>query len=343
LFGDVNSWLIWQLSGSAVHVTDPSMAARTMLFSTRQNDWDTRLLDLFGVPASVLPSVADTACRLAETDPAVCGGRVTITAAAGDQQASLFGHRCWRQGEAKLTLGTGGFLWSNAGLTPPEVVPLGVVASTAWRIGGTTTCALEGFVPNAGGVTPWLRRLGAIAPDEWPVLRSSTLAGVPGPLWCIPAIYGLGTPNWDSVARADIIGLTADSTGKDLAGAALLGVAHQVVDALEAVLGGTPPAEAGPIRLDGGLADNDSVAQAIADLSGRLLERPARREMTSLGVAALAAIGSELLDLPAVAAFPFPIDRRFSPSLSPAGREAHRAAWREVLDSARRRWSGGEP
>lgn len=342
-FGDVNSWLIWQLSGGAAHVTDPSMAARTMLFNLAEFRWDPELLDLFGVDPGMLPDVLPTAGPLAVTDPAVTGGRAAITAAAGDQQAGLFGQRCWRPGMAKLTLGTGAFLWCHAGERPPAAPPDGVVASCAWQLGAERAYALEGFVPNAGGVTTWLRRLGVLGPDAWPVIRPGALGGAAGAgrtgggVWCVPALFGLGTPSWHPAALAEIGGLTADSTGEDIAEAALLGVAHQIADAIEAVGSGlSQPLEL--LRVDGGLGRNDSVVQAIADLSGVTLDRPAQSEATALGAGAMAGIGAGLWDLEELSGLPFETGARISPALPASGRKAAREAWRDSLSAALRRW-----
>ena len=180
LFGDIGCWLTWQLSGGAAHVTDPSMASRTMLFDLAAGTWDQAMLDLFAIPGQMLPAVAATASRLAVTDAAVCGGRATISAIVGDQQAALFGQRCWTEGLAKLTLGTGAFLWCNSGQAPPASVPAGVVSTCAWQVGDAMTYALEGFVPNAGAVTTWLRRLGVLGAGEWPRIRPGALAAWAG-------------------------------------------------------------------------------------------------------------------------------------------------------------------
>jgi glycerol kinase len=355
LFGDVNCWLTWNLSGGREHVTEPSMAARTMLFDLAASGWDPVLLDLFGIPGRMLPAVTGTAGRLAATDPGVCGGRAVIGACVGDQQAALFGQRCWRAGMAKLTLGTGAFLWCHAGSRPPQRVPEGVVSSCAWQVGragraragragagragagraGDTAFALEGFVPNAGGVTTWLRRMGVLAQAEWPVIRDGAIgdAARRGPArgtWCVPALFGLGTPRWGSASRADIVGLTADASPADVAEAALLGVAHQVADAIDAVgcgIGGGLAA----IRVDGGMSRNESLLHAIADLTGVTLERPAAAEITALGAGALAGIGTGLWDRAALGRLPFEADAAIAPALDTGTRAAARQAWQTVL------------
>jgi glycerol kinase len=328
LFGDVCCWLIWRLTGGAVHVTDPSMASRTMLLDLAGGTWDAGLLDLFGVPARMLPAVVPTAGQIAVTDAAVCGGRATIGASAGDQQASLFGHRCARAGQAKLTLGTGAFLWCNAGTAPPASPPAGVVSTCAWQLGEQTSYALEGFVPNAGAVTSWLRRVGVLGPDEWPAIRPDAIKRGTyhaGP-WCVPALFGLGTPSWAPVATAEIGGLTPDSTGAEVAEAAMVGVAHQIADAVEAVAAGLDgPLEV--LRTDGGLGRNESVLQAIADLAGVRLEPAAAGEVTALGAAALAGIGTSLWGEEALAERPVPAGRAICPALPAADRDAARGAW----------------
>ena len=330
LFGDVGCWLTWRLSGGAVHVTDPSMASRTMLFNLADGVWDEAMLGLFGIPGQMLPAVVPSAGRIAVTDASVCGGRATIGAIVGDQQAALFGHRCLSEGTAKLTMGTGAFLWCNAGLSPPGPAPAGVVSTCAWRVGDQTSYALEGFVPNAGAVTAWLRRLGVLGAEQWPLIRPGRLAGPAAGTWCVPALFGLGTPTWAPVATARIGGLTADSTGEDIAEAAMVGVAHQIVDAVEAVRGGlTGPVDV--VRIDGGLARNDSVLQAVADLSGLCLERTAREEVTALGAGSLAGLGTGQWDQAALAGLPVETDRAVRPLLPPGARDAARNAWRLAL------------
>jgi glycerol kinase len=336
-FGDVSCWLIWQLSGGAVHVTDPSMAARTMLFNLSTGEWDADLLELFGVPEQMLPAVVPTAGQLAVTDAAVCGGRAALTASVGDQQAALFGQRCWRQGMAKLTLGTGAFLWCHAGTSRPACAPTGVISTCAWRLGSETTYALEGFVPNAGGVTTWLRQLGVLPAGTWPRISAGALSNPASGPWCVPALFGLGTPHWTPAASAEIGGLTAQSTGADLAQAALIGVVHQVVDAIEAVQGGLD-SPLGVVRVDGGLGRNDSVLQAIADLSGLALQRPATAEVTALGAGALAGLGAGQWDLAALATVAFEPGLSTVPGLPERARQAARAGWRTVLAQSAARW-----
>jgi glycerol kinase len=204
-----------------------------------------------------------------------------------------------------------------------------VVSTCAWQIGDLTTYALEGFVPNAGSVTTWLRRLGVLGAQEWPVIRPGALArATDGAPWCVPALFGLGTPSWAPRAVAKIGGLTADSTGADVAEAAMIGVAHQIVDAVDAVSGGLA-GQVGTLRVDGGLGRNDSVLQAIADLSGLCLERTASAEVTAFGAASLAGLGTGQWDQAALAKLPVRTDRTVRPSLPAECRDAARNAWRD--------------
>lgn len=349
LFGDVNCWLTWNLSGRVAHVTEPSMASRTMLFNLADQAWDPDLLALFGIPGQLLPEVHPTAGKLAETDASASGGSAVICASAGDQQAALFGQRCWETGQAKLTLGTGAFLWCQAGPVPPAQQPDGVVSTCAWQLNDEAAFALEGFVPTAGSVTPWLRRLGALGNDAWPAIRATALARAAragrGGLWCIPALYGLGTPEWTGTAAADISGLTASSTAADISEAALIGVAHQVSDAVDAVRAGLPEALT-TIHVDGGMSANDSLLQALADLSGSRLERGRTAEATALGAGALAGLGAgvwdraSLDDLLAAAAGPATV---IEPQLPAGDRVAVRGTWREVRDRAVAGWTARSP
>jgi glycerol kinase len=344
LFGDVNCWLTWHLSGQTAHVTEPSMASRTMLFDLADLDWDASLLELFDIPAVMLPQIQPTAGQQATTSTDALGGGVPIGASVGDQQAALFGQRCFEPGQAKLTLGTGAFLWCQAGTDRPAHPPDGVVASCAWQLGSQAFFGLEGFVPNAGSIVPWLRGLGVLGADSWPsvgdtALRRAARAGTGG-LWCVPAVFGLGTPAWGGVAGADVVGLAATSTAADISEAALLGVAHQVADAVDAVSNALP----GPladVRVDGGMAANHSLLQAISDLCGATLARPRSREATALGVGALAGLGVGVWDIPAASQVLSSATGQavvFRPRLPADDRAAVRQAWRQVRDRAVAGW-----
>jgi glycerol kinase len=274
-YGDVACWLLYSLTGA--HVTDAGNAGRTLLCALGGADWDQGLLDRFGVPRTLMPAIADTD----GLDLAYDG--IPIRAAAGDQQASLFGLGCRRAGEAKVTLGTGAFLLVHAGDAPPDPPP-GVLASTAWRRNGTTGYALEGFVPTAGAAVDWFARIGALPPAA--ELDALLREGDDDPaVICVPALQGTGVPSWNAHAAGTVLGLRLGTTRAQLARAVVDGVLHQVVDGLEAIGGVTT------LKLDGGLARSPWIAQRLADLSGVRVERAALPDSTALGAALLAAAG----------------------------------------------------
>jgi glycerol kinase len=293
-------------------VTDAGNAGRTLLCALGGTAWDDALLDRFGIPRALLPEIADSDALAA----AYAG--IPIKAAAGDQQASLFGLRCWAPGEAKVTLGTGAFLLVNAGTERPDPPP-GVLASTAWRRAGTTTYALEGFVPTAGAAVDWFARLGALpaAAGLDALLRDGE--DDPGVV-CVPALQGTGVPSWNPDAAGTLLGLRLGTTRAQVARAVVDGVLHQVADALEAIGGLTR------LRVDGGLARSPWIVQRLADLAGLPVERAARADSTALGAAALAGLAAGVWErdeaLPAI-----PPDLVAEPEMPSAERDARRERW----------------
>jgi glycerol kinase len=328
LVGDVNSWLIWKMTGGRAHVTDASMASRTMLYNLQEGRWDRSLADLFAVPLAALPSVGPTLGMLAWTDPAVCGFKLPIAAALGDQQAGLFAQRCWSAGLAKLTLGTGAFLWLNAGRKPPDAVPPGAVASVAWAWPGEHAYALEGFVPNAGSAISWLHDSGLFPRGQWPAIRPGSLERGSG-VRCVPALFGLGTPHWEPRRHAHLIGMTADTTVHDVGEATLLGVAQQVADAIDALSGSADGVR--EAQVDGGLSANSSLLQAICDLTGITLRRSQEADATSRGVAMLAGIALGWWTVATLSQRDQASATEMSPSLTVAARQKARSQWRELL------------
>ena len=308
-YGDVASWLLHRLGG--VHVCDAGNAARSLLCPLGGADWDDELLDLFGIPRALLPPITDT-----DRIEATIAG-VPVRAAIGDQQASLFGLRCWEPGAAKVTLGTGAFVLAHAGEALPDVPP-GVLGSTAWRREGTTTYALEGFIPTAGAAVDWFARLGVLppGPELDALLRTSgDAAGVV----CVPALQGLGTPTWDAATRGALFGIALGTTRADLARAVVDGVLHQVVDALDVL-------RPGLVRLDGGLARSPWIVQRLADLAGVRVERTSRPDSTAIGAAMLAGLAAGVwesaAEIPEIAA-----DLVAEPALSVSERARNRARW----------------
>jgi glycerol kinase len=292
------------------HVTDAGNAGRTLLCPLGGTDWDPELLDLFGIPRALLP-------------PIVASDAGPVCAVAGDQQASLFGLRCWTPGAAKVTLGTGAFLLVHAGEEPPSP-PEGVLASTAWRRGDRTTYALEGFVPTAGAAVDWFARLGAL-PEARELDALLRAAGDDGPV-CVPTLQGTGVPSWNAAATGALLGLRLSHTRADVARAVVDGILHQVVDGLDAMA-------VESLRVDGGLSRSDWIVQRLADLAGARVERTARPDSTALGAAMLAGLAAGLWDTPE--AIPdVPVDLVADPSPGEAERSRHRERWRHALTAS---------
>lgn len=339
--GTIDAWVLWNLTNGAVHATDASNASRTMLARIGGPNgaaWDDALCELLRVPRAVLPQIVDSAGALGVADASHLGAAIPVTGIAGDQQAALFGQGAVAAGDAKCTFGTGCFLLANAGSARPDA-PKGLLATVAWRIGGVTTYAVEGGVFVGGSAVQWLRDglgLFARAPEVNALAAGvSDSAGVV----VVPAFAGLGAPRWDPAARGAILGLTRGSTRAHVARATLEGVAHEVVDLVEAVRAGGIEVRA--LRVDGGAAASDLLMQSCADFADMPVERPATLETTALGAARLARlglgheIGRDGTGSPASAmsALPGGLDRRFEPTLDAAARERIRARWARAVDT----------
>jgi glycerol kinase len=288
VFGTVDSWLLFKLTGE--HVTDPSNASRTMLYDIAQGRWDPELLDLLGVPAASLPRVLPSAGVMGETRPAMLHGHaVPVAGVAGDQQAALFGQACVDPGMGKNTYGTGSFLLSNTGFTRGEA-PQGLLRTIAWGIGSSTAYALEASIFVTGAAVQWLRDgLGIIDAAAETEALAASLESNDG-VYFVPALTGLGSPHWDPDARGTIVGLTRGSGRAQLARATLEAVAYQTVDAVRAMesASGEPLPE---LRADGGATVNGWLMQFQADVLGVPVVLPEIPETTALGAAYLAGVG----------------------------------------------------
>jgi glycerol kinase len=331
-FGTVDSFLLWRLTGGAVHSTDVSNASRTLLFDIHRLAWDDELLRLVGVPSAVLPEVKPTSHRYGETVAELFGQSIPVTALAGDQQAATFGQACFTPGQAKNTYGTGAFLLMNTGVQARSSAH-GLLATVGWQLaeGGPVTYALEGSVFSAGSAIQWLR-------DGLHAIRDAAeidaLVGSvddTGGVYLVPAFTGLGAPHWDPRARGAIVGLTRGTGLPELARATLEAIAFQVHDVLEAMAAdaGAPLAA---LRVDGGAAASNLLLQLQADLMGVPVERPVVAETTALGAAYLAglAIGSwqDLAEIEANWA----LDRRFEPDMPADRRERLLRGWRRAVE-----------
>jgi glycerol kinase len=321
LFGDVACWLAWHLSGGMAHVTEPSNACRSLLVDLETRDWDEGLLDLFGVPAALLPEIRPSDDPGVNASGSVLGFEAPLAAMLGDQPAALYGQGCTSPRMATLTLGTGAFLWLNVGATRPEP-PEGVLATVAWdRRASGTTYALEAFCANAGNALELLPALGFAAAG----LSRAPDWSRPHPV-VVPAPAGLGTPRWHRADRITVLGATGATTADDLAAAGLAGIAHQIADALEAV---DARSSADVLRVGGGLSAHDGLLQAVADLSGLTLEVAADPEATARGIATLAAEGAGLRDSDRPAPT---IGRTVTPGLDNAARARERVRWHEAVE-----------
>jgi len=337
LFGTVDAWLIYRLTGGRVHATDPSNASRTMLYDIHRGRWDDDLLAEFAVPASMLPEVRPSSGVLGETEPGLLGAAVPIAGVAGDQQAALFGQGCFREGMAKNTYGTGCFVLLNTGRRP--VPSQRLLTTVAWGLGGEPYYALEGSIFVAGAAVQWLRDGLRIVKDaaESEALASSVEDS--GGVYLVPAFVGLGAPHWDMYARGAVLGITRGTTREHLVRATLESIAFQTRDVLEAM-----EAESGiafpELRVDGGAARNNLLMQIQADVLDRPVLRPSVTETTALGAAYLAGLGVGLWKDTDQVARNWRLDRRFEPAMSEERRQELYDGWRRAVERSRG-WAQG--
>lgn len=325
-FGTVDSWLVYNLTNKAVHVTDYTNASRTMLFNIRSLEWDDHLLDVLDVPAAMLPSVQPSASLFGEVE--LDGVKIPICGIAGDQQAALFGQACFDAGMAKNTYGTGCFMLMNTG-GKLQLSNFGLVTTIAWGLHGKVEYALEGSIFIAGAAVQWLRdglKLIDEAPDsEYFAVKAGESEGV----YVVPAFAGLGAPYWDMYARGAIFGLTRDTGKSQLVKATLESMAYQTRDVLEAM-----QKDAGlklkTLKVDGGATANNFLMQFQADILGTSVERPAVIESTAMGAAFLAGIEAGLWSQEQIVQNR-QIDRTFVPDMEPAARDRLYGGWQKAV------------
>ncbi|HAR68978.1 MAG TPA: glycerol kinase [Thermus scotoductus] len=330
LFGTVDTWLLYRLTGGRVHATDSSNASRTLLFNLHTLSWDEELLGILGIPPAMLPEVRPSDGEFGATLPELFGAPIPIRGVLGDQQAALFGQAALAAGQGKCTYGTGAFLLLNTGERPVPS-PKGLLSTVAWSVRGKVSYALEGSVFMAGAVVGWLQGLGLIRESAEVEALAREVADSGG-VYLVPAFTGLGAPYWDPYARGAILGLTRGTSRAHLARAALEGVAFQVLDVVRAMEG-----EAGlslkELRVDGGMAQNALFLEIQADLLGVPVLRPRVTETTALGAAWMAGVGAGVLGLEAVREA-WTLEARFLPRLSPSRREALYQGWRRAVERA---------
>jgi glycerol kinase len=331
--GTMDSWLMYNLTGGALHVTDATNASRTLLYNLHTGDWDDELLEVLRVPRALLPEVRGSSEVYGHTAEGLFGARIPIAGIAGDQQAATFGQACMERGMVKNTYGTGCFMLMN---TAGEAVASGhkLLTTVAWQLGDQHTYALEGSVFVAGAVVQWLR-------DGLKIIRSSrdveALAGSVESsegVFLVPAFVGLGAPYWDSYARGTMVGLTRGTTSAHIARAALEAVAYQSAELLTAMQqdSGTP---LGELRVDGGASTNNLMMQFQADILGVPVVRPKVTETTALGAAYLAGLAVGFWSGPEELTRQWQVDRIFEPQMPAEDRERCMHRWRRAVERSR--------
>lgn len=288
LFGTVDTWLVWKLTGGRVHATDATNASRTLLFNIHTQQWDEELLQLFGIPANLLPEVRDCADDYGETVPELFGTAIPIAGVIGDQQAALFGQACFEPGMCKSTYGTGCFMIMNTGVKPLSSRNQ-LLTTVGYRLRGEVTYALEGSIFMAGATMQWLRDGIKLIGDAGESLELARRAGTAHNVYLVPAFTGLGAPHWDPRARGAIVGLTRDTGIHEVVAAGLQAVGYQSRDLLEAMRADGVDRLV-DLRVDGGMVTNDWMVQFLADILQLKVDRPAVTETTALGAAMVAAL-----------------------------------------------------
>ena len=332
LFGTVETWLIWKLTGGRAHVTDYSHASRTMLFNINTLDWDEEILAELNIPRSMLPKPLPSSGLFGTTAPSLLGGEIPITGAAGDQQAALFGQTCFQPGEAKNTYGTGCFLLMNTG-EKPVFSQNGLVTTIAWGLGEKVTYALEGSIFVAGAAIQWLRdemKLIANAAESEAVAQE--VVDTNG-CYVVPAFTGLGAPYWDQYARGAIVGLTRGCNRAHIVRATLDSLTYQTYDVLNAMRADSGIALAS-LKVDGGASANNYLMQTQADVIGAPVLRPTCVESTAMGAAYLAGLAVGFWRDQAEIRKIWAVDRTFEPQLDAKSRDARLHGWHRAVQRA---------
>ena len=329
-FGTVDTWLIWKLTRGEAHVTDVSNASRTMLFNIHTLDWDDELLELFGIPRSMMPQVKSSSEVYGKTKGTIFAHEVPIAGIAGDQQAALFGQMCTEPGSVKNTYGTGCFLLMNSG-SKPIMSENKLLTTVAWKIGDKVTYALEGSIFVAGSIVQWLR-------DGLGIIRSSSeiealATSVPdnGGVYFVPALTGLGAPYWDQYATGSIYGITRGTKAGHIARAAIEGIAFQTMDIVNAMQkdAGVTLTE---LKVDGGASRNDLLMQFQADMLGTAVIRPKVTETTALGAAYLAGLATGYWESIEHIKSLWAMDKEFTPSAGADEVSALKAGWKKAVE-----------
>jgi len=330
LFGTVDAFLLWRLTGGRVHVTDVSNASRTLMFNIHTLEWDSELLDVLGIPQAMLPTVLPSSHVYGETDPDLFGRAIPVSGIAGDQQAATFGQACFEIGSAKNTFGTGAFMLMNTGSSPVESKN-NLLTTIGWSIGDQTTYCLEGSVFVSGAVVQWLRDgLGVIA-ESAEVEKLAAEVDDSGGVYVVPAFVGMGAPYWDPYARGVILGLTRGTTAAHIARASIEAMAFQTRDLIEAMEADCG-ARLAELKVDGGASANDSLLQFQSDLLDVAVRRPEVVETTALGAAYLAGLAVGVWSGLDDVRNNWRLDCEFQPSLDDAIRQRRYSRWKKAVE-----------
>ncbi|MBO4861404.1 MAG: glycerol kinase GlpK [Firmicutes bacterium] len=332
LFGTIDTWLIWKLTGGSVHVTDYSNASRTMMFNIHTLQWDDELLELLNIPKCMLPTPVPSSMVYGESDASIFGGPIPVSGAAGDQQCALFGQTCFAPGEVKNTYGTGGFLLMNTG-EEPVMSRNGLVTTIAWGLDGKVTYALEGSIFVAGAAIQWLRDEMDFFEHSYQVSDLASKVPDTGGVFMVPAFVGLGAPYWDPYARGIITGITRGTTRDHVARAVLESMAYQTCDVLKAM-----EQDSGimlsALKVDGGASANDMLMQIQADMINKPVVRPLCIETTALGAAYLAGLSTGFWDSIDDIKQNWQVDREFECGISEDDRRAALDGWHHAVRQA---------
>ena len=336
MFGTVETWLIWNLTGRKVHATDYTNASRTMMFNIRDMAWDPDIISCFNIPGSMLPEVCPNCHVFGNMDRSLFGTDIPIAGSAGDQQAALFGQACFDKGDVKITFGTGGFVLMNIG---PElrISSHGLLTTVAWDVTGRPEYAIEGSVYIAGAAVQWLRDELNLVEESSETEAMAMSVGDTAGCYVVPAFVGLGAPYWDQNARGIIMGLTRGTNRCHIARAALESIAFQANDVIKAM-----EEDAGTristVKVDGGASANNFLCQFLADITGVEVQRPKCIESTALGAAYMAGLAVGFWSSEDELSGNWSLDRVFLPSMSEAEREEHIRGWDHAVRCAKT-WS----
>ena len=333
LFGTIDTWIIWNLTGGKVHATDYSNASRTMMFNIHDLDWDREILDTLEIPPSILPKVLPSSGDYGTTEQSLFGTEIPIRGAAGDQQAALFGQCCFEPGMTKCTYGTGSFLLMNTGETAVNSQN-GLLTTIAWGLGGKVIYALEGSTFIAGAVIQWLR-------DEMNLIEHAdqseeyaTRVDDTGGVYLVPAFVGLGAPHWDMYARGALVGMTRGTNKYNVTRAALESIAYQTNDIVNAMLADARMDLKG-LRVDGGVVNNNFLMQFQADILQTQVDRPVVFETTALGAAYLAGLGAGVYKDVQDIMGAWKLDRSFTPAMPHEVSEKLYKFWEKAVEKAK--------